>query len=136
MSKVSAGVTKVKTPSGGKDLFCIYRSRGVAQAISLIITPWCAAADGLGRGLVAWMGRMMRGVWLALCAFACCQTHDWAVQAQADGSGDCALEDVEEEIRCVRQPHLEGVSELRGEGLAVGAIRTRGGRVGSALHLG
>ena len=80
---------------------------------------------------------MMRGVWLALCAFACCQTHDWAVQAQADGSGDCALEDVEEEIRCVRQPHPGGASLSSGEWDGRWAPHAReGGRVGSALHLG
>ena len=74
------------------------------------------------------MGRTMRGVWLALCALACCQTHDWAVQAQADGSGDCALEDVEDEIRCVRQPHMEERHQAgwAGSGTGGGAPRARG----------
>ena len=49
-------------------------------------------------------GKMMRMAALrvvALVAVLClgAHTNDWAVVAQADGSGDCALEDVEEEIR-------------------------------------
>mgnify|MGYP003335145262 CR=1 FL=1 len=43
------------------------------------------------------MGWLCRAVWVGVLLQACVLMQ--GVRAQADGSGDCALEDVEEEIR-------------------------------------
>ena len=57
---------------------------------------WEAGSDLYGK-----MIRMAALRVVALVAVICmgAHTNDWAVVGQADGSGDCALEDVEEEIR-------------------------------------